>query len=397
LKRKVAELPPVTAEDFKHKVLTQRAADEKAKERHSHYCETCKKAFGSDKSFESHLRSKKHKENNERGARRQLDDGIDETTESSTDEVIIQTLDNLRDLKIDVSLADGKSDKVIEVLQNLPKTQPETSKQGVGGERERNMKTKAEHTKLPLENTEQEEDGVSGDSDEGPQPLDVDECLFCPLVSESMEESVQHMSSAHGFFIPDLDYLVDLKGMVQYLCYKVGEERCCLYCQTSRVFYSIEAIQHHMVDKAHCKLFFEGDSALEFAEFYDYTKSYSSSAEQGEKIGEEDGDLPVPDSPLSVNQDLELVLPSGSKLSHRSMKQYYKQRLPTLEQRTATVVTRLMAQYRAIGWKDGLEGEGTRKRVMDEAWRHRMQQRRQLKLSVKANKQQHHFRPQVVF
>ena len=397
LKRKVAELPPVTAENFKQKVLTQRATDAKARERHSHYCEVCKKAFASDKSFESHLRSRKHRDK-EGTAQSECDDGIEDVTESGTDEVIVQTLDSLRNLKIELTHVtfDGDREKAIAALQNIPKTQSVTSHENEDTQKPMEETTKPENSKVSSNGTEQlsREEGLSDDSDEGPQTLDVDECLFCPLVSDNMEGSIQHMSSAHGFFIPDLDYLEDLKGLVEYLCYKVGEERRCLYCQTSRVFYSIEAIQHHMVDKAHCKLFFEGDGALEYAEFYDYAKSYSR-MEEGEK-GEEDGDLPVPDSSLTVNQDLELVLPSGSKLSHRLMKQFYKQRLPTLEQRTSTVVTRLMAQYRAIGWK-GLEGEVGKKQVMDEAWRHRMQQRRQLKLSVRANKQQHHFRPQVIF
>lgn len=388
LKRKVAELPPVTAEDFTQKVLAQRAADAKARERHSHYCESCKKAFASDKSFESHLRSKKHKERKPSVR----DDGIDEAAESATDEAIIDTLKNLKIKLTDVSLDSGR-EKVLTALQKTESIQSDRNK-GQGSQNSVEMSKKmTPDLSSRREEVSNKEDHLSCDSDEGPQ-LDVDECLFCPLVSNNLEENVQHMSSAHGFFIPDLNYLVDLEGLVKYLCYKVGEEKSCLYCQTSRVFYSIEAIQHHMVDKAHCKLFFEGDSALEYAEFYDYTKSYSK-MEQAEN-SEEDGDLPVPDNSLSVTDDLELVLPSGSKLSHRSMKQYYKQRLPTLEQRTSTIVSRLMAQYRAIGWK-GLDGEGGRKRGIDEVWKQRMQQRKQLKLSVRANKQQHHFRPQVVF
>ena len=405
LKRKVAELPPVTSEDFKQKVLTQRTADAKARERHSHYCEACKKAFASDKSFESHLRSKKHKER-EANAPSETDDGIEEATENATDEVIKKTLHNLKNLKIElseVSLADDREEEqVIEVEGSSIKTL-EVNKDNASSVDAKTTRRKigSDHTKPSLiSSKEKDKECLSECSDEDSHSLEVDECLFCPQVSESIEDSLQHMSSAHGFFLPDLDYLVDLKGLVEYLCCKVGEERACLYCQTSRTFYSIEAIQHHMVDRAHCKLFFEGDSALEYAEFYEYTKSYSSMSKQEETTGEkeEEGDLPVPDGSLEVNQDLELVLPSGSRVSHRSMRQYYKQRLPTLEQRTSSVVTRLMAQYRAIGWRRGEEGEEERKkRVMDESWRRRMQQRRQLKLSVKANKQQPHFRPQVVF
>lgn len=395
LKRKVAELPPVTSEDFKQKVLTQRAADAKARERHSHYCDVCKKVFASDKSFENHLRSRKHKEK-ETIVPSEPDDGIDEATESATDDVIEKTLDNLKNLKIelsDVSLAENEQVIVAPVSETSQERNKHNITSGTVEDIKKVAKMEADYSKHSSTG-DKDEECLSNDSEEGPQSLDKDDCLFCPLVSESMEDSIRHMSSAHGFFIPDLEYLVDLKGLMEYLCYKVGEERACLYCQSSRMFYSIEAIQHHMVDKAHCKLFFEGDSALEYAEFYDYTKSYTKT-KQEDKNEEAEGDLLVPDNSLAVNQDLELVLPSGSKLSHRSMKQYYKQRLPTLEQRTSSVVSRLMAQYRAIGWRD--EGEVGKKRVMDESWQRRMQQRRQLKLSVKANKLQPHFRPQVVF
>ena len=400
LKRKVAELPPVTVGDFKQRVFAQRDADTKARECHSHYCEVCKKAFASDKSFESHLRSKKHKD--KQGTAKESDDGISEVTdvtEGTADEALVQTLENLKNLKIeltDVSIGDERERKKIETaLQGLPQSQQGSVEKKQIGEASPKKEDAVGGT-AKNKSADLEDGGLSEDSDGGPEPLDVDECLFCPVVSENMEACLRHMSSAHGFFIPDLDYLVDLKGFVEYLGHKVGEERSCLYCQTGRMFYSIEAIQHHMVDKAHCKLFFEGDSALEYAEFYDYTKSYAKAEEKQGESKEDDEDLPVPDNSLAVNEDLELVLPSGSKLSHRSMKQYYKQRLPTLEHRTSTVVTRLMAQYRAIGWK-GAEGEGGRKRVMDVAWRHRMQQKRQMKLSIQANKLQHHFRPQVIF
>ena len=400
LKRKVAELPPVTAEDFKQKVLTQRAADAKARERHSHYCEACRKAFASDKSYESHLRSKKHKEHKEKknaGVPSEVDDGIDDASEGAADEVIEQTLDNLKNLKIELSIADGDQENVAEPQTVETKLLSKTEKQT---EMSKEVKKDSVATSKRLKQSEvqkQEVECMSDDgSDEGPQPLELDECLFCPHMNQDMEHSLKHMSYAHGFFIPDLEYLVDLKGLMEYLCCKVGEEKACLYCQTSRTFYSIEAVQHHMVDKCHCKLFFEGDSALEYAEFYDYTKSYSKTGEEGEKGEEDTGDLPVLDNSLDVNEDLQLVLPSGSKLAHRAMKHYYKQRLPTLEQRTSSMVTRLMAQYRAIGWK-GAEGEVGKKAAMDETLRLRMQQKRQLKLSTRANKQQHHFRPQVVF
>lgn len=63
LKRRVADLPPVTAEEFQKRVQQQRTADQKALEPVSLYCTACRKQFISDKSYENHLNSKKHREN----------------------------------------------------------------------------------------------------------------------------------------------------------------------------------------------------------------------------------------------------------------------------------------------------------------------------------------------
>lgn len=52
---------------------------------------------------------------------------------------------------------------------------------------------------------------------------------------------------------------------------KVGVGKVCLWCnEKGKSFYSTEAVQAHMTDKSHCKLFTDGDAALEFADFYDF-------------------------------------------------------------------------------------------------------------------------------
>lgn len=51
----------------------------------------------------------------------------------------------------------------------------------------------------------------------------------------------------------------------------MGAGNVCLWCnEKGRSFYSAEAVQSHMTDKSHCKLFTDGDAALEFADFYDF-------------------------------------------------------------------------------------------------------------------------------
>ena len=63
LKRKVAEMPPVTAETFREKVLAQKAEMKaSAAQKPSQHCGVCNKDFSSENAFANHLHSKKHKE-----------------------------------------------------------------------------------------------------------------------------------------------------------------------------------------------------------------------------------------------------------------------------------------------------------------------------------------------
>lgn len=336
LKRKVAELPPVTAENFQDRVLSQQAP---AKEEAKHQvCQACKKHFSSENAYTSHLRSRKHKENATR----------------------IHSKEN-----------DLKEDDIEKIADKL------------------NAVNSSDHFEtVDAEKIDEE------DSDDEPEPLEITECLFCPNTSKDLESSLKHMSVKHGFFVPDLHFLVNIKGLIEYLCEKVGLGLMCLWCNTKgKAFHSVESVQQHMVDKCHCRIFFEGDSALEYAEYFDYTPSYP---EQKEGETSATCDTIVPDNSLKISDDLELVLPSGAKVGHRSLKHTFKQHLPTFEQRKATLVGRLMTQYRALGWKeDG--GEGVLKKQRDVKWALKMKQASDMRLKVKANKMQPHLRPQVVF
>ena len=329
----------MTAESFRERVLSQQAA---AKEEARHeVCQVCKKHFSSENAYTSHLRSRKHKENTAR-------------------------------LDAKTSTGDGnEGDKLV----------TEKNKE--------NIKDSTE----TVDSDKQEDDNASTESEYEPEPLEITECLFCPHESKDLEASLSHMSMKHGFFIPDLHYLTDVKGLIRYLCEKVGVGYMCLWCNTKgKAFHSVESAQQHMVDKCHCRLFFEADAALEYAEYYDYSSSYPD-----QEANQASGDTVAPDTSLTISEDLELVLPSGTKVGHRSLRHTYKQHLPTFEQRKAALISRLMAQYRALGWKEGGVSEGTGARLRSEKWALKMKQARDTKLRVKANKMQPHLRPQVIF
>ncbi len=79
----------------------------------------------------------------------------------------------------------------------------------------------------------------------------------------------------HSFFIPDIEYLVDLEGFLRYIGEKVSVGNICLFCNgKGRSFHSLEAIRSHMVEKGHCKILYEEDTAEEYADYYDFSPSY---------------------------------------------------------------------------------------------------------------------------
>lgn len=46
-------------------------------------------------------------------------------------------------------------------------------------------------------------------------------CFMCDLVHDTIESCMVHMHKHHGFFIPDIEYLKDPKGLLTYLGLKV--------------------------------------------------------------------------------------------------------------------------------------------------------------------------------
>lgn len=46
--------------------------------------------------------------------------------------------------------------------------------------------------------------------------LGIEECLFCFFISFLLENNINYMFVKYGFFFFDVDYLVDVEGMVIY-------------------------------------------------------------------------------------------------------------------------------------------------------------------------------------
>lgn len=172
LKRRVGELPPVTAEEFQKRVLQQRVSDEQAQQEISLHCAECHKNFISDKSYQNHLNSKKHREN--------------------------------------VLLAEKKA-QTLGSQADAP-MKPTEPKEEIK-EQENDVKIEDDMDVEEVDSDEWDEDFDN--------PIANNDCIFCAHHSEDLVENVKHMSTAHSFFIPDTEYITDLEGLLLYLGEKV--------------------------------------------------------------------------------------------------------------------------------------------------------------------------------
>ena len=294
-----------------------------------------RKAYTTEGAYRSHMASKKHKENEVKAAQRALkpspppsedpitvDDAPTEVSSSGP-----QVLETITEKVASVTLtvdADASDDEVNRTIEE---------------------KIAAARSRL--------------------QP---NQCLFCPESSPSLEANLTHMSSAHSFFIPDAEYLVDLTGLITYLGEKIAVGNVCIHCNgKGREFRTLDAVRKHMTDKGHCKLAYDSDvDRLELSDFYDFSSSYPDATKRKKRTkktaqlkvedeadaewedmdeddegdvdevveemsvdedeDEDESDDDLPDNQVTYGDSLyELVLPSGARIGHRSMKRYYAQ------------------------------------------------------------------------
>ncbi|XP_005081365.1 zinc finger protein 622 [Mesocricetus auratus] len=451
LRRKVASMAPVTAEGFQERVRAQRAVAEEESKGTATYCTVCSKKFATFNAYENHLRSRRHVEL-EKKAVRAVSRRVEMLNEKNLE----------KGLGADSLDKDAMNAAIQQAIKAQPSTSPKkvpsaptaaspraegagagaSSSASVGrrGAQERDPTEKPPRlqwfeqqakklAKQQWEESEQEdeeedeeewedidsdddeleyenpgvEDQDAEDADAGESPtlgaIPITDCLFCSHHSSSLMKNVAHMTKIHSFFIPDIEYLSDLKGLIKYLGEKVGVGKICLWCnEKGKSFYSTEAVQAHMSDKSHCKLFTDGDAALEFADFYDFRRSYPDYKE-----GQDPDEIEELSSEKTMEYDdetMELILPSGARVGHRSLMRYYKQRfgLPraVTVARNQKAVGRVLQQYRALGWTGSTGAALVRQRDMQ--YVQRMKSKWMLKTGMKNNAtKQMHFRAQVLF
>ncbi|XP_035223966.1 zinc finger protein 622-like [Stegodyphus dumicola] len=332
LKRRVAELPPLTKEEFDKRAAVFQLNAETREKKEFLRCELCNKVFSSKNTFVNHLKSKKHLEM--------------EAGEPNR-------------MKKSVSVVPQQAAKVVED--------------------EKKSETCSD------DEWEDDDDGdwESCDEDEEVRRIiiDTNDCLFCDNVSDSTEGNVTHMTEVHSFFIPDIEYVSDLDGLIACLAKKLHLYHICLWCsEQGRTFKSVIAAKQHMRDKGHCMMYNEGEAFMDYADYY----NYESAADIDEAVSDA----------LSGSEDF-VVLPSGAEIVHRSLALYFKQNKP-ISPDNSQKVKRILQHYKALGYT-GATGQMALKKARDIQLMRKVKSRYDLKLGMKQNKMQPHFRSQIMF
>ncbi|KAL2915802.1 pre-60S factor rei1 [Polyrhizophydium stewartii] len=396
LKRKAAELPPVTALVFAQKLQDQklRAAQEAERAQFTAECVPCGKTYATENAYKSHLASKKH-----RDAAARFEAAEAKRAAEATESAKTGTND------------DDDDDDDEDARQPEPRINW--------------------HERLARAATEEEFEAVMRDKMAASRPLAESECLFCPHAAESFEENLSHMAKAHSFFIPDIEYLVDIKGLIKYLGDKVAIANVCIYCNgKGRTLHSTEAVQNHMISKGHCKMIYEDGAEDEYVDFYDFSLAYAADddaaagdddmdAEEEIVSGDDDDEGWEDDDGTTRRQrpkkqpyisadETELVLPSGVRIGHRMFRTYWKQNLRSTEivpgsMRDPEMMRRMTGQYKLLGYTNPQSMSAVlavRRKQQEHRERHeqsRKQQRREYEFRTKigfvANNQKHFVDP----
>uniref|UniRef100_A0A0K0E863 C2H2-type domain-containing protein n=1 Tax=Strongyloides stercoralis TaxID=6248 RepID=A0A0K0E863_STRER len=283
LKRKEAELPPITFKLFEEKkeqfTVQKKQEIIDATTKVNTYCAACGKLFKSANSYSTHINSKKHKENEVKFKEKE------ENTESAIVYTVSKKNKNIESTKTnDIHMNEIQKDK--------------------------------EDFSMSDEDNENLE-GTFDDEINEEDAIPTTSCLFCTNKYETFDENWNHMKAVHGFFFPDGRFVPDNEAFVEFLGYKIGCGRFCIYCpETKSRFPTIESCRQHMVDKGHCKISIDGDRIVEYYEFYDYSPLFD----------EDDEEYIDQDNPM-IDEGFSLVLPSGTTIGHRSLQKYYKQNL----------------------------------------------------------------------
>uniref|UniRef100_A0A0N5BFR1 C2H2-type domain-containing protein n=1 Tax=Strongyloides papillosus TaxID=174720 RepID=A0A0N5BFR1_STREA len=345
LKRKEAELPPITYKLFEEKreqfTIQKKQEIIDATTQVNTYCAACGKLFKSTNSYDTHVNSKRHKENEIKFKEKQQD----------SESVIVYKVSKKGKANVSTKTNDVHMNEIQKDKEDFSMSDEENENSG----------------------------DISDDIINEEDAIPTTSCLFCTNKYETFEDNWNHMKGAHGFFFPDGRFVPDNEAFVEFLGYKIGCGRVCIYCpETTRRFPTIESCRQHMIDKGHCKITIDGDRIIEYYEFYDYSPLFD----------ENDEEFIDQDNPM-IDEGYSLILPSGTSIGHRSLQQYYKQNIRHSNEMVlytgGSRKVRNFSTMKAIGTGEPTAPE-VKARARDMKFLRRLKEKYVMQLGTKGNK-----------
>ncbi|KAE9586484.1 putative transcription factor C2H2 family [Lupinus albus] len=339
LKRKVAGVPGVTEALF----LARQSAIAQEKDKLSetpmlYSCGLCGKGYKSSKAHAEHLKSRGHM--------------LRASEESSSDEKAI-----IKPIQQRVLSRPPPPPPRREVVANSENEEEESEDEWEEVDPDEDLVNDASKSLTDLNMNEHADDAdMNGDNDDSFEELDPSCCFMCDQEHKTIESCMVHMHKHHGFFIPDVEYLKDPKGLLTYLGLKVKRDYICLYCNDRCYpFSSLEAVRKHMAAKGHCKVHYGDDDddeeEVELEEFYDYSSSYVD--EQGKQLVAS-GDAANNVELGSAGSELIITRRSNDRVSTRTLGsreflRYYRQKPRPSPANNVAVTAALASRYRSMG------------------------------------------------
>lgn len=206
--------------------------------------------------------------------------------------------------------------------------------------------------------------------------IPITHCFFCGQNNKEIEVNIKHMFNKHGLYIPERTYLTDVTGLLTYLSEIISIDNECLVCGFEGK--NLESIRQHLSSKGHSRIPYESkEERLCIAEFYNFdidddfapkkksNKKVVFAAEEDSKCNDNDKDIQDDEEENDGERDdhainsnysivhvdktgVELTLPTGSKIGHRSMARYYRQNIklpsePRESTKTVAIIDRRFA------------------------------------------------------
>ncbi|KAG6739122.1 hypothetical protein POTOM_056708 [Populus tomentosa] len=328
LKRKVAGVPGVTEALF----VARQSAIAKEKEKNEipmlYSCVLCNKGYQSSKAHDQHLKSRSHILRASQGTNREEENTV---------------IKQLPRREVNKRAVPWETDA----------GESEDEWEEVGSDEELVAEATKSLTGLNVNEMASLVDIVEDEEDD--ELLDPSCCFMCDREHDNIESCMFHMHKQHGFFIPDVEYLKDPKGLLTYLGLKVKRDFMCMYCNDKRQsFNSLEAVRKHMEAKSHCKVHYgdgDEDEEAELEDFYDYSSSYVD--EDGKQLVAL-GDTTNIAALGSGDSELIITTRSANKVSSKTLGsreylRYYRQKPRPSPANDTAITAALASRYRSMG------------------------------------------------